>query len=367
MRLPQTLLLLVSALGSTVSAASSWTFADGSLSVTSKGAGSKDGGVKEKLVPSQQLSNAVSLGSADTLKITLTIQEGKTAKRPHQAFLLVQDQDRRLDVSYPFSVKESGKAVVSLVSRVPLDTKEKGRRRENMKATMCDSQSIPPNDSMVDTQTSTPSHYFPNPRTYRCLEPIYLLLDVLLTPNLLPPRSQTQRDLPAQFLAPNTSLTTSIILASFGASTPGYNQAAFTLQPTASDPSTPFPATETPLRYGKLPEIHHIFRSDPKSPPVIISLVFFGGVLATIPFLVAVWLYLGANISALPSALSVSPVSHTLFVSSVAGIEFVFFLYYTSWNLFQTLPALGVLGVIAFLSGSRALGEVQERRLGGTR
>ncbi|ETI27007.1 hypothetical protein G647_10106 [Cladophialophora carrionii CBS 160.54] len=291
MRLPQTLLLLVSALGSTVSAASSWTFADGSLSVTSKGAGSKDGGVKEKLVPSQQLSNAVSLGSADTLKITFTAQEGKTAKRPHQAFLLLQDQERRLDVSYPFSVKESGKAVVSL----------------------------------------------------------------------------TQRDLPAQFLAANTSLTTSIILASFGASTPGYNQAAFTLHPTASDPSTPFPATETPLRYGKLPEIHHIFRSDPKSPPVIISLVFFGGVLATIPFLVAVWLYLGANISALPSALSASPVSHTLFVSSVAGIEFVFFLYYTSWNLFQTLPALGALGVIAFLSGSRALSEVQERRLGGTR
>ncbi|EXJ65374.1 hypothetical protein A1O7_01715 [Cladophialophora yegresii CBS 114405] len=292
MRLSRTVLpLLASALCSTVSAASSWTFADGSLSVTSKGAGSKDGGVKEKLVPSQQLSNAVSLGSTDTLKVTLTTQEGKTAKRPHQAFLMLQDQERRLDVSYPFSVKESGKAVVSL----------------------------------------------------------------------------TQRDLPAQFLAANTSLTTSIIVASFGASTPGYNQPAFTLHPSASDPSTPFPAIETPLRYGKLPEIHHIFRSDPKSPPLIISLVFLGGVLATLPLLAAMWLYLGANISALPSALSASPVSHTLFVGSVAGIEFVFFLYYTSWNLFQTLPMLSALGVVAFLSGSRALSEVQERRLGGTR
>jgi oligosaccharyltransferase complex subunit delta (ribophorin II) len=98
-----------------------------------------------RLVPSQQLSETVSLGSADTLKVTLTAQEGKTAKRPHQAFLLLQDQERRLDVSYPFSVKESGKAVVSLVSHVQLDKKEEERRRrENIRATaMRGSQSNP--------------------------------------------------------------------------------------------------------------------------------------------------------------------------------------------------------------------------------
>jgi hypothetical protein len=55
MLLPQALvLLLVSALGSTVSAASSWTFADGSLSVISKGSGSKDGGLKEKYVTNSE-------------------------------------------------------------------------------------------------------------------------------------------------------------------------------------------------------------------------------------------------------------------------------------------------------------------------
>lgn len=48
-------------------------------------------------------------------------------------------------------------------------------------------------------------------------------------------------------------------------------------------------------------------------------------------------------------------------------MEGIFFLYYTSWNLFQTLPAAAVVGVVAFVSGSRALSEVQERRLAGLR
>jgi len=48
-------------------------------------------------------------------------------------------------------------------------------------------------------------------------------------------------------------------------------------------------------------------------------------------------------------------------------MEGIFFLYYSSWNLFQTLPAAGVVGLVAFLSGSKALSEVQSRRLAGER
>jgi oligosaccharyltransferase complex subunit delta (ribophorin II) len=48
-------------------------------------------------------------------------------------------------------------------------------------------------------------------------------------------------------------------------------------------------------------------------------------------------------------------------------MEGIFFMYYTSWNLFQTLPAAAVVSAVAFLSGSRALSEVQERRLAGQR
>lgn len=48
-------------------------------------------------------------------------------------------------------------------------------------------------------------------------------------------------------------------------------------------------------------------------------------------------------------------------------MEFVFFLYYTSWNLFQALPIIGAVAVVTVLSGTKALGEVQNRRLAGER
>lgn len=48
-------------------------------------------------------------------------------------------------------------------------------------------------------------------------------------------------------------------------------------------------------------------------------------------------------------------------------MEFVFFLYYTSWNLFQVLPVLIAVAAVTVLSGTKALGEVQSRRLAGER
>lgn len=76
---------------------------------------------------------------------------------------------------------------------------------------------------------------------------------------------------------------------------------------------------------------------------------------------------LGANTNHLGKALGNAPVSHALFYGSILAMEGVFFMYYTVWNLFQTLPVAAVVGFVAFLSGSRALSEVQERRLAGLR
>ncbi len=45
------------------------------------------------------------------------------------------------------------------------------------------------------------------------------------------------------------------------------------------------PVYEKPLRYGKLDEIHHIFREDPKSPPQVVSVVFALAVVATLPII----------------------------------------------------------------------------------
>jgi hypothetical protein len=71
-----------------------------------------------RLVEHKPLSKAVGLGATDTLKIILTTQDGKTARRPHQAFLLLRDADTGLDISYPFNVKDNGKAKVDLVGVV---------------------------------------------------------------------------------------------------------------------------------------------------------------------------------------------------------------------------------------------------------
>jgi oligosaccharyltransferase complex subunit delta (ribophorin II) len=74
------------------------------------------------------------------------------------------------------------------------------------------------------------------------------------------------------------------VFASFG-QTKGYNDKAFSLS-VVLDPNVPIAISQKPLRYGQLPEIHHIFRSDPKSPNIIITLLFTGAVLAALPMLI---------------------------------------------------------------------------------
>ena len=76
---------------------------------------------------------------------------------------------------------------------------------------------------------------------------------------------------------------------------------------------------------------------------------------------------LGGNFSHAQKALADAPLSHAAFFGSIIAMEGVFFMYYSAWNLFQTLPVMGVVGAVAFLSGTRALGEVQSRRLAGER
>ena len=79
------------------------------------------------------------------------------------------------------------------------------------------------------------------------------------------------------------TLKASLVIASFGSSKP-YTNHAFDLQ-VVIDPNTPLPALERPLRYGKLPEIHHTFKPDPTSPPKIITVIFTAAVLSTLPAL----------------------------------------------------------------------------------
>lgn len=94
---------------------------------------------------------------------------------------------------------------------------------------------------------------------------------------------QSQKDLPIQLLSSSQPLRATLLLASFG--TPqGFSNHVFNLN-IKTDPNTVQPKYEKPLRYGKLEEINHIFRADPKSGPVVISLFFVLAVLATVPIL----------------------------------------------------------------------------------
>ena len=76
---------------------------------------------------------------------------------------------------------------------------------------------------------------------------------------------------------------------------------------------------------------------------------------------------MGANFGHLAKAWRAAPVSHPLFLASLIAMEGLFYLYYTSWNLFEVLAGGTVVGVTAFLSGSRALREVRARRERGER
>ncbi|KAF6805272.1 oligosaccharyltransferase subunit ribophorin ii [Colletotrichum sojae] len=175
----------------------------------------------------------------------------------------------------------------------------------------------------------------------------------------------SQKDLPVQHLLATKPLRASVVIGSFGFSK-ALDATVFDIE-VKRDAAAAAPVYEAPLRYGKQPEIHHVFRDDPKSPPKVISLAFVVAVLATVPVLLVGWLSLGANLNHITEALSAAPLSHATFFSSIVAMEGVFFLYYSTWNLFQTLPVIGIVATSIFLSGSKALGEVQSRRLAGKR
>lgn len=75
------------------------------------------------------------------------------------------------------------------------------------------------------------------------------------------------------------------------------------------------------------------------------------------------WGFIGANLDHLSKSISAAPIAHSTFFGSILAMEGLFFLYYSSWSLFKVLPVAGVIGLSIFLSGSKALSEVQSRRL----
>ncbi|RGP55024.1 hypothetical protein FSPOR_11997 [Fusarium sporotrichioides] len=271
-------------LTSAASAASSWGFKDGSATVASK----QGHGATAKFSNQEPAKNALVLGKADTIKVSLTTTEDSEAKRPHQAFIVITESTG-IEVALPLDIKSSGKAVAAI------------------------------------------SH----------------------------------KDLAVPMLLSDEPLKVNLVLGSFGSSNPLISP-VFNIE-IYHVPNTPLPPFERPMRYGPRAEIHHIFKVGETSPPMIISVVFVTAIVCTFPMLLVAWNKLGANLDHLPKAVQAAPISHALFVGSIIAIEGSFFLYYVKWNLFQLLPVFMGLSVVTFLSGVKALSEVQGRRFAGER
>ncbi|KAI5289661.1 hypothetical protein KEM54_003475 [Ascosphaera aggregata] len=124
------------------------------------------------------------------------------------------------------------------------------------------------------------------------------------------------KDIPSQLLQPGKTIEANIVIASFGDAS-GYNKPAFEL---LVDSSVEAASEADPLAYGKLDEIRHIFKPEAQSPPALFCSAFVVLVLAALPILTT-----------------------------------------------MVIPTLLALGLIAVIAGSRALSEVQARRLAGLR
>ncbi|KHJ35889.1 putative oligosaccharyltransferase subunit ribophorin ii [Erysiphe necator] len=282
--------LYVLGITSSTTASTSWNFNEAIISVAGKGYSSSKV-FKDKLSDHVPLANPVKLTAADTLKITLTAVEDGITKRPHQAMLLLRDQDTGLEVPFSFSMMANGKGKVEF----------------------------------------------------------------------------TQKNFPMQLNISSQPLRATLLLASFGSSQ-AFSNHVFNLDVKRdSQAVNAAPRYEKPLRYGKLEGIDHIFKPEPKSGPIIISIIFLVAVAGSLPVLLSSWVYLGANLSHLPQAIRAAPIAHTLFFVSILAMEFILFLYYYNWTLFQVLPVAGIISLIAIPSGPKALSEVQSRRLVGER
>lgn len=79
------------------------------------------------------------------------------------------------------------------------------------------------------------------------------------------------------------------------------------------------------------------------------------------------WLQIGYTPAKVISELTSGSTARTAyiasFLASLVGLEYLFYLYWTQLDLFQTLTYLGGLSIVTFFTGQRALGSIQAKRL----
>ncbi|XP_060592727.1 dolichyl-diphosphooligosaccharide--protein glycosyltransferase subunit 2-like [Ruditapes philippinarum] len=112
-------------------------------------------------------------------------------------------------------------------------------------------------------------------------------------------------------------------------------------------------------QYAKKPEIKHMFREPEKRPSKTVSLAFTGLVLVPFAILFICWMKIGVNISNFP--FSVSAIGFHVCLGALFGL---YYMYWTTFNMFDTLRYLGLLGIPTFIFGNRLLSSIAARRKG---
>ncbi|KAL6564482.1 hypothetical protein OROMI_015932 [Orobanche minor] len=107
-------------------------------------------------------------------------------------------------------------------------------------------------------------------------------------------------------------------------------------------------------RYGPKAEIAHIFRAPEKRPPRELSIAFLGLVLLPFFGFLAGLVYLRANLKSFPTS-TVPATFATLFHLGIAAVLALYALFWFKLDLFTTLKALGVLGMLLMFVGHKTL------------
>ncbi|KAF8512525.1 oligosaccharyl transferase delta subunit [Hysterangium stoloniferum] len=123
-------------------------------------------------------------------------------------------------------------------------------------------------------------------------------------------------------------------------------------------PSLPAPQHPDEASFHKLPEIHHTFRPEPKTPYVIFSAIGTGLVIAPWVVLVGLWASIPHRLPHLFNPLIL------LFVGLLGSLEGLLFMYWVNLRLGEVLLYGAVLGGVTIAAGKSALSKVAQWRVG---
>lgn len=121
-----------------------------------------------------------------------------------------------------------------------------------------------------------------------------------------------------------------------------------------------------PDRFELKPEIKHIFRAPPHQISPLLALpIVFGVMLSLIFIFHALTVFAEVDLEGLIPALKADALHHVGFLLTLGGFEYTFYQYYRGSSIFETLGSFAVIAPSAVYFGSRALREVRDRRLAG--